>query len=76
MQDSEENKTKIDVYLKYNAFKPLSNPLKKYPCPECFNCLFCADSRCTICRKSVNQEEHNKHEEAPAETKPQDTGKE
>lgn len=71
MQDSKDDKIKIDVYAKYNAFKPLNNPLKKFPCPECYNCLFCADSRCLVCRKSVKTEENEKDEKDPVENKPQ-----
>lgn len=38
-----------DIYKKLNAFKPLSKKLKKYPCRDCFNCLFCSDLRCKSC---------------------------
>ena len=51
---SDEKEKKIDVYAKYNAFRPLNNPDKKHPCPDCFNCLFCSDARCKVCLSSKN----------------------
>ena len=53
MHDPDE-KQENDVYARYNAFKPFKNPLKKYPCQECFNCLFCSEARCQICRNKQN----------------------
>lgn len=47
--DKPADEEPIDVYKKYNAFKPADNKLKKHPCPDCFNCLFCSDARCKIC---------------------------
>jgi len=41
-----------DIYIKLNAFKPPECKLKKHPCKDCFNCLFCGDARCEICLRS------------------------
>jgi len=65
-----------DVYKKYNAFKPFTNPLKKHPCPECFNCLFCSETRCQVCRNRRNLQpetqssdsDKNASEKDPSET--------
>ena len=40
---------KKSIYEKLNAFKPLSKEVKKHPCPDCFNCLFCSELRCQTC---------------------------
>jgi len=45
---------KEDVYKRLNAFRPPDNNLKKHPCKDCFNCLFCGDARCDICLNSRN----------------------
>lgn len=26
---------------------------KKHPCPDCVDCLWCADTRCSLCLKSA-----------------------
>jgi len=43
---------KDDVYKRLNAYRPPENLLKKHPCPDCFNCLWCGDARCEICLRS------------------------
>jgi hypothetical protein len=48
----ESEKTEDDVYKRLNAFRPPECKLKKHPCKDCFNCLFCSDARCEICLKS------------------------
>ncbi|HAE37307.1 MAG TPA: hypothetical protein DCG57_01570 [Candidatus Riflebacteria bacterium] len=49
-----------DIYIKLNAFRPPECKLKKHPCKDCFNCLFCGDARCEICLKSKNCHANNK----------------
>ncbi|MDN5280616.1 MAG: hypothetical protein PWR01_4581 [Clostridiales bacterium] len=46
----------VDVYTKYNVFKPVECKKKKHPCKDCFNCLFCSDARCAICLKEKKSE--------------------
>jgi hypothetical protein len=29
--------------------------LKKHPCPDCVDCLWCADTRCQLCLKTSCQ---------------------
>lgn len=41
-----------DVYKRLNAFRPAESVLKKHPCKDCFNCLFCSDARCAVCLQS------------------------
>lgn len=58
-----------DVYKRLNAFRPLECKLKKHPCKDCFNCLFCSDARCEICLKSKScsnctNEENNEDKKA------------
>jgi len=36
--------------LKKKKLTPPSPPKKKYPCPDCNHCQWCADSRCNLCR--------------------------
>lgn len=43
-----------DIYKRLNAFRPPEHVLKKHPCKDCFNCLFCGDARCAVCLKSKN----------------------
>jgi hypothetical protein len=31
------------------------NVSKKHPCPDCFVCQWCGDSRCASCRGSCNR---------------------
>lgn len=45
-------KAKDDVYKRLNAFRPPECAVKKHPCKDCFNCLFCSDARCEVCLKS------------------------
>lgn len=47
-----ENKDETDVYKRLNAYRPPENLLKKHPCKDCFNCLWCGDARCEICLRS------------------------
>lgn len=28
---------------------------KKHPCPDCFECGYCSDERCGLCRKKKNK---------------------
>ncbi|EKD83176.1 MAG: hypothetical protein ACD_39C00836G0001 [uncultured bacterium] len=56
-KDKPDNQTKSDetendVYKRLNAFRPPECKLKKHPCKDCFNCLFCGDARCEICLRS------------------------
>lgn len=46
----------VDVYIKYNVYRPSEGKLKKYPCKDCFSCLFCSDARCQICLKTPNKD--------------------
>ncbi len=62
-----------DVYKKYNAFKPFVNPLKKHPCPECFNCLFCSETRCQVCRNRRNLQEASNTKDAEKNDSKKDT---
>ncbi len=41
-----------DVYKRLNAFRPPENLLKKHPCKDCFNCLWCGDARCEVCLRA------------------------
>lgn len=49
---TEDNDNEDDVYKRLNAFRPPDKVLKKHPCKDCFNCLFCSDARCAVCLKS------------------------
>lgn len=44
-----EEKKEEDIYKRLNAFRPPENVLKKHPCKDCYNCLFCGDARCAVC---------------------------
>ena len=45
-------KDENDVYKRLNAYRPPENLLKKHPCHDCFNCLWCGDARCEVCLRS------------------------
>ena len=47
MDQSDDRKP--DVYTRLNAFRPQSCRGKKHPCPDCFACQHCSDTRCEIC---------------------------
>ena len=51
---SSEDTKEEDIYKKLNAFRPPESVLKKHPCKDCFNCLFCGDARCAVCLNSKN----------------------
>ncbi len=34
-------------------FVPRGHGARKHPCPECFECQWCADVRCCACRGSA-----------------------
>ena len=48
----ESKEEKVDVYKRLNAFRPPESLLKKHPCKDCFNCLWCSDARCEVCLRS------------------------
>lgn len=50
--DDNGKKPEDDVYKRLNAFRPPENLLKKHPCKDCFNCLWCSDARCEVCLRS------------------------
>lgn len=60
MSEEKEDKNKPDesatkdVYKRLNAFRPPEHVLKKHPCKDCFNCLFCGDARCAVCLNAKN----------------------
>lgn len=60
----ESAKGEDDVYKRLNAFRPPECALKKHPCKDCFNCLFCSDARCEICLKNKSC-----HEQTPENDK-------
>jgi len=37
------------------------NESKKHPCPDCFVCQWCGDSRCVSCRGSCNDGKRKDH---------------
>ncbi|PKL47547.1 MAG: hypothetical protein CVV42_12495 [Candidatus Riflebacteria bacterium HGW-Riflebacteria-2] len=70
--DKPENKdapepAEDDVYKRLNAFRPPECKLKKHPCKDCFNCLFCSDARCEICLKSKSCHDNEKKDDKSSE---------
>ncbi|GAB4268291.1 MAG: hypothetical protein Kow0029_03560 [Candidatus Rifleibacteriota bacterium] len=50
----------LDVYTKYNAYRPVNRKDKKHPCKDCFSCLFCSDARCEVClRNKLQNDDQN-----------------
>ena len=47
----EEDKYKPAGGLPGKIFVPRSHGPRKHPCPECFECQWCPDSRCAACRR-------------------------
>ena len=43
--------------LKGKVYVPEQPPEapKKHPCPDCFSCQMCADSRCQVCRRDKQE---------------------
>ncbi len=56
---------KIDVYKRLNAYRPPDNLLKKHPCKDCFNCLWCSDARCEVCLRAKGCPSCKKSQEKP-----------
>ncbi len=56
MKMDNEKPQEVDIYKKLNAFKPLSKKLKKHDCKDCFNCLFCSETRCKVCIANKKQD--------------------
>lgn len=57
-----------DVYKRLNAYRPPENLLKKHPCKDCFNCLWCGDARCEICLRSKGCQNCKKDDKKPDTT--------
>ena len=39
------------VTAKGMVYCPKATTAKKHPCPDCYFCQWCSDSRCGLCRK-------------------------
>ncbi|NWF56831.1 MAG: hypothetical protein HXY45_18760 [Syntrophaceae bacterium] len=39
---------------------PRAGGAKKHPCPDCYFCQFCSDSRCGLCRRGPQPRKNGK----------------